>query len=305
MRCSLVAIALAFGAFAVGPAAAQPAAAVPPEVMTHRLLVAERAASDAAASPSPEAMRSIRALLGLPVRVAFADGEVLSITEDAFLDGLSGQRASDFRAAAEHLAALRDDLEKAVATAAPDRVRARAALADAYRGVRAEVGWRERIASAVVDWFRSVLERLSDFSGAGSAIAWVIVAAILLVVLWLLTRIRLVPGRAVREAREQEAAVTDWHRVAREALARGDEPEAVRALYRALLAELARRGVVPDSPSLTAGECRISVGRFLPGAFTDVARATGVFERVAYGRRALAAGDLDAMNRAEEAARAA
>lgn len=308
MRRTFLAVAVAFAALFAGPGVAR-SAQVPPtlsaEAFGQRLFDAERAASDAAALPSPEAMRSVRAIVGLPVRVSFGNGDVLVITEDPFLDALRGATGSDFRAVAEHLAALRDELESAAASVPPDREGARAALVGAYRGVSAQLGWRERIMQAVTDWFRGVLERLTNFSGAGSAIAWVVVAAVLALVIWLLTRLRLVPGRAIREAREREAAAIDWHRVARDALARGDEPEAVRAHYRALLAALARRGVVPDTPSLTAGECRLSVGRFLPGAYSDVARATGIFERVAYGRRALAAGDLDAMRRAEEAARAA
>ena len=237
--------------------------------------------------------------------VTFADGQRLRVRSLPFLDRLRGRRSAEFRAAAAHLAAARDALERAVAIRPADRATIRRALDDAYRGVRANPNWRERIVEAVLEWFRSTIERLTSFSGAGSVFAWVVVAVVLALVVWLLWRLRLVPDRSVRARKATDHEDIDWHALARAALARGDEPEAVRALYRALLTILARRGVVPDSASLTAGECRISVGRFLPAAYTDIARATGVFERVAYGRRALAPGDLDSMRRAEEVARAA
>lgn len=303
MRRSLLAIGMITAVLAAGEVSAQ--APVPPEVFAQRLQDAERAAFNAAAAPSPAAMNRVRASLALPVVVVFEDGDAVRIRDDAFLDSLRGIGSAEFRAAAAHLAAMRDALERAVVRRQPDRAAVADALRNAYRGVRAAPGWRERIVRAVIDWFGSVLDRLSNFSGPGSVIAWVVVAAVLAFVLWLLTRLRLVPERSVRDRGAEGPEDVDWHRLAREALARGDEPEAVRAHYRALLAALARRGVVSDSPSLTAGECRVSVGRFLPGAYTEIARATGVFERVAYGRNALASGDLDAMRRAEEVARAA
>ncbi|TMK47981.1 MAG: DUF4129 domain-containing protein [Actinobacteria bacterium] len=97
----------------------------------------------------------------------------------------------------------------------------------------------------------------------------------------------------------------DWDRLAREAMARGDLVEAVRARYGALLAALAGRGIVPDTPSLTAGECRRAVAGGLPGAYPVVAKATTIFESVMYGRAEATAGGVDTLAAAERSVKAA
>ncbi|MCW3037952.1 MAG: hypothetical protein JWM17_3264, partial [Actinobacteria bacterium] len=98
---------------------------------------------------------------------------------------------------------------------------------------------------------------------------------------------------------------TDWDRVAREAMARGDLAEAVRARYGALLASLAGRGIVPDTPSLTAGECRRAVAGGLAGVYPVVAKATTIFESVMYGAAEATAGDVDTLAAAERSVKAA
>jgi hypothetical protein len=63
----------------------------------------------------------------------------------------------------------------------------------------------------------------------------------------------------------------------------------VRCRYRALVAELAARGLVDEVPGRTAGEYRGEVRRNLPDAAGDFAGATELFELAWYGR-----GDTDA-----------
>jgi uncharacterized protein DUF4129 len=69
------------------------------------------------------------------------------------------------------------------------------------------------------------------------------------------------------------------------------EVEAVRSRYRALVADLAARGLVEEVPGRTAGEYRRQVGRALPEAATDFAGATELFEVAWYGRSSTGAGD--------------
>jgi hypothetical protein len=58
----------------------------------------------------------------------------------------------------------------------------------------------------------------------------------------------------------------------------------VRCRYRALVAELAARGLVDEVPGRTAGEYRGEVRRNLPDAAADFAGATELFELAWYGR---------------------
>jgi len=68
---------------------------------------------------------------------------------------------------------------------------------------------------------------------------------------------------------------------------------------------LAGRGIVPDTPSLTAGECRRAVAGGLPGAYPVVAKATTIFESVMYGRAEATASGVDTLAAAERSVKAA
>lgn len=75
----------------------------------------------------------------------------------------------------------------------------------------------------------------------------------------------------------------DWLAEA-EAFERGGAwREALRARYRAMVAELARRGLVDEIPGRTTGEYRAEVTRSLPGAAGDFGSATDLFELIVYG----------------------
>lgn len=274
------------------------------EELAGRLVAAKRIAEEAASAPAPSRMDDVRAAVGLPLVVIFAEGDELPVAADGFLASLAGDRARDFRAAAAHLDALAGSLRLSVAAAPPDRARVRADLVTVYRGLSPHPGIRDRILRTLGRWLRSFLDHLGSFQGAQSVVAWLVVVALLIAALWLVSRLNLVPDRRGSAAAARAERI-DWRRVAREALARGDEPEAARAHYRALLEALAARRAVPDSPSLTAGECRSAVAAALPDLSQVVSRATGIFERVAYGRQALRPGDLEAMRNAEQSARAA
>jgi len=63
----------------------------------------------------------------------------------------------------------------------------------------------------------------------------------------------------------------------------GEWRQAVRCRYRALVADLAGRGLVEEIPGRTAGEYRGEVGSAAPAAAAEFAGVTEVFERAWYG----------------------
>jgi uncharacterized protein DUF4129 len=75
----------------------------------------------------------------------------------------------------------------------------------------------------------------------------------------------------------------DWLREAAAYEALGDWRNALIARYRALVAELGRRGVVDEVPGRTSGEYRRDVEQALPAAAGDFGRATDLFEQSRYG----------------------
>lgn len=282
--------------------------AAPPRVSADefaaRLLGAERLAETGASDPTPEAMDAVVDALGLPVTVMFAEGDSMPVMRDPYFSGLSGTHKSHFERAAQHIGAMRVAFERARTATPPDRAAVRSALRRAYVGVSAKPGLIQRIRRAIASAVQSFLEKLFSSGGVGAFFAWAIVAALLAAGLWGLTRLA-VPQRRVRKRAPLREEDIDWRRLAEEALARGDHPEAVRARYRLLLQALAAQGILRDSPSLTAGECRRSVRRSdRPTLVPPVDEATAVFERVAYGEQPLRPGELEAMERAEEAVRA-
>lgn len=75
----------------------------------------------------------------------------------------------------------------------------------------------------------------------------------------------------------------DWLADAAACEARGDWRGALRARYRALVAELGRRGVVDEIPGRTTGEYRAEVAENLPSAAQQFGGATDLFEATVYG----------------------
>jgi hypothetical protein len=75
----------------------------------------------------------------------------------------------------------------------------------------------------------------------------------------------------------------DWLADAASCEARGDWRGALRCRYRALIAELAQRGLVEEIPGRTTGEYRAAVTEALPSSAELFAGATELFEMVWYG----------------------
>jgi hypothetical protein len=274
-----------------------------------RLDHARRLAEADTAAPAPPKMQAVRVALGLPLDVDLAGGTV-HIPADSVLDGLRGTTTEDFRNADDHLAAMEDGARAALSAKPPDAARMAAALREALRGIRTQPSLFERVRHDIWVFVVSLWQRITravDRVPLPHGLLVIAAAGILAVVVVVLIR-RLgyvVPERRSAGDGPGRQGKTDWDRLAREAMARGDLVEAVRARYGALLAALAGRGIVPDTPSLTAGECRRAVAGGLPGAYPVVARATTIFESVMYGRAEATASGVDTLAAAERQVKAA
>ena len=143
----------------------------------------------------------------------------------------------------------------------------------------------------VYDWVLDMIGRLLGAiagSGAGGIVGLVLLALVLAAVGVLAARFSrgLTPSAEVAAAvpagRRRSAA--DWRADAEAQERVGAWREAVRSRYRALVADLAARGLVEEVPGRTAGEYRREVGRAVPAAAADFAGATELFEVAWYGR---------------------
>jgi hypothetical protein len=285
-------------------ASAQTAISV--EELRARLVSAESLAEAGVADPASARMTEIRETLGLPVVVRI-DGWTVSVGKDPTLERLGGDDPADFRRASVRLGALRGALEQAIDARPVDPDEVESALETAYQGaIQVDPGLVERIRRAVAEFIQGLLSRVFAFRGAGSLIAWAVIAGLALLAFWLLRRLRLVPETSMEvvgpSTRSQRV---DWIARAEEAFRSGDLHGAVHAFYQGLLAALSGRGLLIDVPGLTAGECRSTVRVVRPDLFEAVSDATGTFERVAYGGAAPGPDAVDTMRRAVTLARSA
>jgi Domain of unknown function (DUF4129) len=143
----------------------------------------------------------------------------------------------------------------------------------------------------VYDWVLETIGRLLAAlggSGAGGIVGLLLLALVLVGVGILVARFSrgLTPSpevaAAVPAGRRRSAA--EWRAEAEAHERSGAWREAVRSRYRALVADLAARGLVEEVPGRTAGEYRREVGHALPNAASDFAGATELFEVAWYGR---------------------
>ena len=148
------------------------------------------------------------------------------------------------------------------------------------------------------DWVLELIGRLLAVlggSGAGGIVGLVLLALVLVGVGVLAARFSrgLTPSpevaAAVPAGRRRSAA--EWRAEAEAQERAGAWREAVRSRYRALVADLASRGLVEEVPGRTAGEYRREVGHALPDAATEFAGATELFEVAWYGRSPTGAGE--------------
>lgn len=270
---------------------------------TARLDAARTLAESNAPTPAPAAMAAVRRTLGLPLDVTMGS-HLVHLPADPVLEGLAGTSSGDFRQAADRLAALEDTAKATQAAPQADQAAMTAALAGAFDGINTQPGFLGRLRHDAWVIILSIWQRLSRAARRLPIPTWLVevlaVVTLAAVVVGIVHRMRyVVPERGKRAWSTTRVRATDWHRLAEEALARGDYRAALRARYGALLAALAARGVIPEVPSLTAGECRQAVARRLPDAYPVVERATQAFEASFFGRAPVHREDVDAMGEAE------
>lgn len=147
----------------------------------------------------------------------------------------------------------------------------------------------DRGREVVAERIGAVLDAL--FAGdAGSAVGWAVVALLVAVTVALAVRfsrgVRADPLLAMSPPGGARRPATDWRADADAHEAAGRWRAALRCRWRALVADLAGRGLVVEAPGRTAGEYRRQVEEAAPAAAADFDAATALFEDAWYGDRA-------------------
>ncbi len=149
-------------------------------------------------------------------------------------------------------------------------------------------GLMQRLRQEVVDLIERALGALLD-GGRGTIIAWAILAAAVLAIVAVTLRfargVTRDPGRGVPSVATPRRGAADWRADAEAAERAGQWRQALRCRYRALVAELADRGVVEEVAGRTAGEYRAEVAGSAPTVAAPFGGATELFERAWYGDR--------------------
>lgn len=191
-----------------------------------------------------------------------------------------------------------------VPAADPDSVRAAAREILARREFRPEPRTLlERAFDAVGDLVGRLLEAVAGGGSAG-VVAVVMIVAATAIVAWAV--VRLVRSTTFRS--DRAAVLTSADDVGRSPRAwlddadgherAGEWRDAVRCRYRALVAELAGRGLVEEIPGRTSGEYVRVVGANLPAGAPSFRDASRAFDRVWYGRRPAGPADAAAVRAA-------
>jgi hypothetical protein len=150
----------------------------------------------------------------------------------------------------------------------------------------------ESLPDRILGWIGEQLARAFGAlvsGGGGTVLAWLIVAGALGGVVYLLVRhgrVSLPAWAPQDEARvmvELTRSAKEWRAEAVRLEADGRWPEGLRCRHRALVADLVRRGAIPEQPGRTAGEYVRDVARTLPDASVPFAAATELFEAAWYG----------------------
>jgi hypothetical protein len=177
--------------------------------------------------------------------------------------------------------------------------------------------WLDR----ALDWVGDQIARVADWlarlfpnrgpsvrgggQGIANALAWLMLGALLGVTIWFVARALLRRrGRAKRtkprKVTAQRVVVVDrsrepdeWRTMAAARAAAGEWREALRCRYRALVGDLARRGLLDEIPGRTTGEERAQLSATSPPAAPTFSEATDLFDRVWYGDEPGGVGEHD------------
>ena len=152
----------------------------------------------------------------------------------------------------------------------------------------------ESIPERITSWLGDQLTRLIEaLAGGGelfgTVLAWGILLGVLGAVAFLVARYGriTVPRLPADPAPEVMVELTrtprEWRDAAEALEAQGRWEEGLRCRYRALVADLVRRGVIADQAGRTAGEYARDVAAREPDVAPSFAAATELFEAVWYG----------------------
>lgn len=172
---------------------------------------------------------------------------------------------------------------------------------------RPEYRWDDRhrsILERIGDWIADQLGRLAAPFGVSAVpvwLGWVVLALLVGVVAFLLYRSRAGWRRTPRAEGDPSHRVVvsrgdvdvDWAAEAERCEGAGRWRDGLRCRYRALVGELAARGVVGDLVGRTAGELVGEVAANCPGASEPFVSATELFESAWYGGRGVGPAERD------------
>lgn len=147
------------------------------------------------------------------------------------------------------------------------------------------------LAQRLLNWVQDLLARLVDAiagsAGGGLVGTVLLLAAVAIVVLLVIRLTRSVqtdpraPGPDIEE--HELRPPQDWRREAEDHERAGRWRAGLRCRYRALVGDLAGRGVLVEVPGRTTGEERAEVVAGAPAAAPAFGRATEIFEGAWYG----------------------
>jgi hypothetical protein len=158
----------------------------------------------------------------------------------------------------------------------------------------------QRLRQDVFDWIARELGGLVG-AGIGAWIALAVVVALVALVAWrLVAGMTRDPGHGVAVSTARVRPATEWRAEAEAHERAGEWRQAVRCRYRALVADLAGRGLLQEVPGRTAGEYRAELGDTLPTAAPPFRGATELFEGAWYGRRPTAQAEAAAFRQLAE-----
>lgn len=185
---------------------------------------------------------------------------------------------------------------------------------------RPEYQWSDdrSLLDRIGEWVTDRLDDLFGPIGVGSGglpvwVGWLVLAVLVVVVALLLYRARAGWRRsgAVGAAAGSHVVVSvdddeiDWPAEVDRCEAEGRWREALRARYRVLVGDLARRQVIGDLVGRTTGELVGEVRQASPSVAPPFAAATDEFEQAWYGGAVVTAADRDRFARLADDARAA
>lgn len=144
----------------------------------------------------------------------------------------------------------------------------------------------DRIYTDVVGAIDRFLARLLTNHGLsllGFIVAGALTVMALVVAARFARRARMDPGDEPGARRLTHRPAVEWDAEASRHEAAGEWTDALRCRYRALVAELGRRGVVDEVPGRTAGEYSRQVADRLPTSSGPFRLASDIFEEAWYG----------------------